>query len=249
MRIVVLARKPLLYIIGVGPGSPGYLTDTAKDVIRKSKYIVGYKYTLSTIEGLIDKTKQHVTEVTMINQEDAYQSVYKRMEDGDSCVVPFTGDANFSESEVVDRLLQIFGDDNVEIIPGISSIQVAAAKSRVPLDKAFIVTFHVTGDIEEKKQELLQAVNQGKSVILLPRPWPRDHLKHFMQSEIAKFLREGGVDTNKLKVLVFEHLTTANEKTFTGTVADLEDMSFSDLSTMVIDQTKRQTYLDFERYV
>jgi precorrin-6y C5,15-methyltransferase (decarboxylating) CbiE subunit len=245
MRILVLARKPLLYIIGVGPGSPAYLTDNAKDAIRRSKYIVGYKYTLSTIEGLFDRSKQHVSEVTMITQEDVYQNVYKRMEEGDSCVVPFTGDANFSESEVVDRLLQIFGADNVEIIPGISSIQVAAAKSRVPLDKAFIVTFHVTGDIEEKKRELLHAVNQGKSVILLPRPWPSDHSRHFMQSEIAKFLREGGVDTNKLRVWVFEHLTTANEKTFTGTVADLEEMSFSDLSAMVIDQTKRQTYLDF----
>jgi cobalt-precorrin-7 (C5)-methyltransferase len=242
---VTLARKPLLYIIGVGPGSPAYLTDTAKNAIRRSKYIVGYKYTLSTIEGLIEKDKQHVSEVTMSTQEDIYQSVYKKMEDGDSCVVPFTGDANFSESEVVERLLQIFGDDNVEIIPGISSIQVAAAKSRVPLDKAFIVTFHVTGDIEEKKQDMLQAVIRGKSVILLPRPWPRDQLKHFMQSEIAKFLREGGVDTNKLRVWVFEQLTTANEKTFTGTVADLEEMTFSDLSAMVIDQTKRQTYLDF----
>ena len=242
---MTLARKPLLYIIGVGPGSPAYLTDTAKNAIRRSKYIVGYKYTLSTIEGLIEKDKQHVFEVTMSTQEDIYQSVYKKMEDGDSCVVPFTGDANFSESEVVERLLQIFGDDNVEIIPGISSIQVAAAKSRVPLDKAFIVTFHVTGDIEEKKREMLQAVIQGKSVILLPRPWPRDQLKHFMQSEIAKFLREGGVDTNKLRVWVFEQLTTVNEKTFTGTVADLEEMTFSDLSAMVIDQTKRQTYLDF----
>ena len=42
-------------------------------------------------------------------------------------MVPFTGDANFSESEVVDRLLEIFGDNNVEIIPGISSIQVASS--------------------------------------------------------------------------------------------------------------------------
>lgn len=240
-----MVRKPLLYIIGVGPGSPAYLTDIAKNAIGRSKYIVGYKYTLSTIEGLIEKDKQHVFEVTMSTQEDIYQSVYKKMEDGDSCVVPFTGDANFSESEVVERLLQIFGDDNVEIIPGISSIQVAAAKSRVPLDKAFVVTFHVTGDIEEKKRGMLEAVIQGKSVILLPRPWPRDQLKHFMQSEIAKFLRNGGVDTKKLRVWVFEQLTTANEKTFTGTVADLEELSFSDLSAMVIDQTKRQTYLDF----
>lgn len=234
-----------LFVIGVGPGSPKYVTDAAKQAIKKSKYIVGYKYTLATIEGFIDRKKQRVLEVTMKSQEDVYQDVFKKMKDGEYCTVPFTGDVNFSESEVVDRLLEIFGDDNVQVISGISSIQVAAAKSRVPTDKAFIVTFHVTGDIEQKKKELVQAVKDGKSVILLPRPWPRDLSKHFMQSEIAKFLRESGIDTSKLKVWVFEHLTTDKETTFTGFVSDLEGKEFSDLSAMVIDQVKRQTYLEF----
>ncbi|AFU60500.1 MAG: precorrin-6y C5,15-methyltransferase (decarboxylating) subunit CbiE [Nitrososphaera sp.] len=235
-----------LFVIGVGPGSPAYLTDAAKEAIRKSSYIIGYRYTLSTIEGIIDRDRQQVFEVTMKTQESVYQDVYNnKMKDGEYCTVPFTGDVNFSESEVVDRLLEIFGDDNVEVIPGISSIQVAAARARVPTDKALIVTFHVTGDIEQKKKDLLDAVRQGRSVILLPRPWPADPLKHFMQSEIAKFLRQNGVNTTKLKAWVFERLTTEKETTFRGTVADLEGKEFSDLSAMVIDQTKRQTYLEF----
>lgn len=231
--------------MGVGPGSPKYLTDAAKEAIAKSHYIIGYKYTLSTIEGFIDKSRQQVFQVTMETQEDIYQSIYTKMKDGEYCTIPFTGDVNFSESEVVDRLLEIFGSDNVEIIPGISSIQVAAAKAHVPTDKAFIVTFHVTDDIEDKKQKMLQAIREGKSVILLPRPWPRDRSRHFMQSEIAKFLRESGIDTTKLKVWVFEHLTTDKETTFRGMVADLEGKEFSDLSVVVLNQTKRQTYLNF----
>lgn len=222
-----------------------YVTEAAKDAIRKSKYIVGYKYTLATIEGVLDRSKQHVLEVTMRSQEEVYQDVYARMKDGEYCAVPFTGDVNFSESEVVDRLLEIFGDDNVQIIPGISSVQVAAAKSRVPTDKAFIVTFHVTGDIEQKKKDLVEAVKSGRSVILLPRPWPRDLSKHFMQSDIAKFLKASGIDTQKLNVWVFEHLTTDKETTFKGVVSDLEGREFSDLSAMVIDRVKRQTYLEF----
>lgn len=239
----MLAKK--LFVMGVGPGSPKYVTDAAKDAIKKSRYIVGYRYTLATIEPYIDRSRQEVLEVTMKSQEEVYQGVYAKMNDGEYCAVPFTGDVNFSESEVVDRLLEIFGDDNVEVIPGISSIQVAAAKSRVPTDKALIVTFHVTGDIEQKKQDLVAAVKSGRSVILLPRPWPRDLSKHFMQSDIAKFLRESGVDTSRLKVWVFEHLTTDRETTFKGYVKDLEGREFSDLSAMVIDQAKRQTYLEF----
>lgn len=238
-----MARK--LYVVGVGPGSPKYLTDAAKEAIKKSRYIVGYAYTLSTIEGIIDRTRQEVHTVTMKSQETVYHDIYGKMKDGDYCTVPFTGDVNFSESEVVDRLLQIFGEGNVEIIPGISSIQAAAAISRVPIDKALVVTFHVTGDIEQKKADILQAVKKGMSVILLPRPWPRDPAKHFMQSEIAKFLRGNGVDTSKLKAWVFEHLTTDKETRFTGMASDLEGKEFSDLSVMVIDQSRPQTYLDF----
>ncbi|MFL6453506.1 MAG: SAM-dependent methyltransferase [Nitrososphaeraceae archaeon] len=236
-----------LFVIGVGPGSPKYLTDVAKDIIYRCHYIAGYKYTLNIIEDIIDRRMQTIYEVTMDNQEHIYQDIYIKMKDGDYCAIPFTGVVNFSESEVVDRLLELFGDDNVEIIPGISSIQIAAAKSRVPLDKAHIVTFHVSGDIEQRKLELVKAVMDMKSVILLPRPWPKDITRKFMESDIAIFLKENGIDTSNLKVWVFENLTIDNKETiFEGKVNELEKREFSELSVMVIDQVKRQTYLQFD---
>lgn len=236
-----------LYVVGVGPGSPLYLTDIAKEAIRKCHYIMGYKYTLKTIETIIDKSRQKVSEITLWNQEVVYLDIYKKMKNNEYCAVPFTGDASFSESEVVDRLLEIFGDDNVEILPGISSIQVAAAKTKVPLDKAYIATFHVTGDIEKKKKELIHAVIEGKSVILLPRPWSGDLTKRFMESDVAMFLKKNGIKTSALNTFVFEYLTNKEKETaFKGKVSELEGQEFSDLSVMVIDQTKRQTYLELE---
>jgi len=84
-----------LFVVGVGPGSPLYLTDAAKEAVRKSRYIVGYKYTLSTLEGVIDRKKQQVFEVTMKSQEHIYQDVYGKMKDGEYCTVPFTGEATW----------------------------------------------------------------------------------------------------------------------------------------------------------
>ena len=235
-----------LFVVGVGPGSPKYLTDIAKEAIRKCHYVIGYKYTLRTIETIVDRSKQSIFEVTLWNQEAIYQDVFKKMKNNEDCIVPFTGDVSFSESEVVDRLLEIFGDDNVEIIPGISSIQVAAAKSKVPLDKAYIATFHVTGDIEKKKKELVEAISEGKSAILLPRPWFNDPSKRFMESDMARFLKSNGINTSTLNTTVFEYLTNEDkESIFKGKASELEGKEFSDLSVLVIDQTKRQTYLDF----
>lgn len=236
-----------LFVIGVGPGSPKYLTDIAKEAIRKCHYVIGYKYTLRTIETIVDRSKQSIFEVTLWNQEAIYQDVFKKMKNNEYCIVPFTGDVSFSESEVVDRLLEIFGDDNVEIIPGISSIQVAAAKSKVPLDKAYIATFHVTGNIEKKKKELVEAISEGQSAILLPRPWFNDPSKRFMESDMARFLKSNGINTSTLNTTVFEYLTNEDkESIFKGKASELEGKEFSDLSVLVIDQTKRQTYLDLD---
>jgi precorrin-6y C5,15-methyltransferase (decarboxylating) CbiE subunit len=236
-----------LFVVGVGPGSPKYLTDIAKEAIRKCHYVIGYKYTLRTIETIVDRSKQSIFEVTLWNQEAIYQDVFKKMKNNEYCIVPFTGDVSFSESEVVDRLLEIFGDDNVEIIPGISSIQVAAAKSKVPLDKAYIATFHVTGNIEKKKKELVEAISEGQSAILLPRPWFNDPSKRFMESDMARFLKSNGINTSTLNTTVFEYLTNEDkESIFKGKASELEGKEFSDLSVLVIDQTKRQTYFDLD---
>jgi precorrin-6y C5,15-methyltransferase (decarboxylating), CbiE subunit len=235
-----------LYLVGVGPGSPKYIPEIIKDIITKSNYVIGYEYTLKTISHLINKEFQKVYQITMNDQDSIYVEVLSKMEDGQFCTVPFTGDVNFSESEVVDRLLEIFGEDNVEVIPGISSIQVAASKAKIPLDKSTIISFHVTEDIEDKKQELLSAVRHRRSVILLPRPWNNNPIMEFMQSDIAIYLKKNGIKTSELDVWVFEFLTTSDEQIFKGKLNELEDMKFDPLSVMVIDQVERRSYMDFD---
>ena len=230
-----------VFAVGVGPGSPKYVTDVVKDVVINSDVIIGYKYTLKTIEELTKNKEVH--EITMQDQEEAYQKVSKSL-GNKTCVVPFTGDVNFSESEVVDRLIEIFGD--VQVIPGISSVQVAASKARVPLDKSRVITMHISTSIEEKKLELQKALIDGLSVVLVPRPWPKEPSKHFMQSEIAIYLKNHGFDTSSMKVHVFEFLTTEKETCFVGTVKDLEGRQFSDLSVMVFDQTRLESYINFK---
>ena len=228
-----------VYAVGVGPGSPSFVPNAIKDVISKCDVVIGYGYTLKTIEGFLNG--QQKIEVTMKSQEDAYQKI--AAEDNHTILIPFTGDVNFSESEVVDRLVEVF--DEVEIIPGISSIQVAAAKARVPIDKSRVITMHVTTPIEEKKLELQKALIDGFSVILVPRPWPKIPEKHFMPSEIAKYLKNVGFETSKMKVYVFEAVTTENETTFEGKVSELEGKEFSDLSVMVFDQAELESYVNF----
>src|SRR3989338_8048490 len=178
----------------------------------------------------------------MQSQEEVYQKIKTKL-GNKTLVIPFTGDVNFSESEVVDRLIEVF--DKVCVVPGISSIQVAAAKARIPLDKAKIITMHVTTSIEAKKLELQKALLDGSSVILVPRPWPKNSEKNFMPSEIAVYLKKNGFNTSKIKVHVFESLTNSNESSFVGMVNELEEKTFSDLTVMVFNQTNLESYASF----
>jgi len=229
-----------VFAVGVGPGSPEFITKKVETILRNSDVVIGYKYTLNTIKDLI--TGKEVYEITMKTQEDVYQKVQKSL--GEKIlVVPFTGDVNFSESEVVDRLIEIFVD--VQIVPGISSIQIAASRAKVPLDKSKVITMHISTSIEREKIELQKALLDGFNVVLVPRPWPKDPSKHFMPSEIALYLKKNGFDTKKIKVHVFESLTTDKEAVFVGMVNDLEKKEFSDLSVMVFNQSKLNSYINF----
>jgi len=229
-----------VFAVGVGPGSQNYITEIVRKTIVSADIIVGHKYTLDIISSLIQDKKVHI--ITMEDQEKTYQQIKKEL-GGGVLVVPFTGDVNFSESEVVDRLIEVFGE--VEIIPGISSVQVAASKAKIPLDKSKVITMHVTTSIEEKKIELQKAVLDGFNVILIPRPWPKDPKRHFMPSEVAAYLKKNGFNTSNIPVYVFESLTNGREQTFAGSMQELEGKEFSDLSVMVISQTKPESYINF----
>ena len=229
-----------VYAVGVGPGSPECVTGEARRIIEGCDVVAGHGYTLGTIRHLV--AGKDVREVTMATQEDEFRRIRGELGDG-TLVVPFTGDVSFSESEVVDRLAEIFG--RVELVPGVSAVQVAAARAGVPLDKARVITMHVTGPIEGRKLELLKALADGIPVILVPRPWPSRPDKHFMPSEIAAWLRGRGLDTGRIPARVYEALTTPGESCFAGTAAELEGREFSDMSVLVLGRAEPDSYANY----
>jgi cobalt-precorrin-7 (C5)-methyltransferase len=212
-----------VYVVGVGPGSPEYITEKARQTLIKSDIIIGYKHSLDVIRNMLDG--KDVRQITLKTQEEVYASVKSNLKDK-ICSITFTGDPDFSESEIVDRLIEIFGD--VEIIPGISSVQIAASKSKVSIDKSVLITFHITGSIEREKVILLDAMRNNRNVIMLPRPWD------FMPFEVAEFLKQNSVDISQFKVDIYEFLTLENERVTQTKLDQIPAREYSDLCVMVI---------------
>ncbi|NYT00508.1 MAG: precorrin-6y C5,15-methyltransferase (decarboxylating) subunit CbiE [Methanocellales archaeon] len=214
--------KGKIWVVGVGPGSPEYFTQKARKAIKGSDILIGYDLCLNAARDLIhDKT---IIEMTWSNRDETLDYIKKEMTSGKNCSILRSGDPNFSGSSGIEDIYDRFPD--AEIIPGISSVQVAAAKSKLSWDKIVLLTFHVTEDLENKKQSLLDSVRRREIVLLLSE-------SRFMPKDVAKFLLSGGVD-EKMPTTVYENLTLKNERIFHGNLKELAGKDFTYLSVVII---------------
>ena len=61
-------------------------------------------------------------------------------------------------------MIKISRKKKIEVIPGISSLQLAAARNHIQWDNANVMTFHGRENIED----ILKVINNGKTTIALP---------------------------------------------------------------------------------
>jgi cobalt-precorrin-7 (C5)-methyltransferase len=214
--------KGKIWVVGVGPGSPEYFTQKARKAIEMSDIVAGYDLCLNAARDLIqDKT---IIEMTWSNRNERLDYITKEVISGKNCSILRSGDPNFSGSSGIEDIYDRFPD--AEIIPGISSVQVVAAKSKLAWDKIVLLTFHVTEDLEKKKKNLLDSVKEGNIVLLLSE-------SRFMPKDVAKFLLASGID-EKMPTTVYENLTLKNESVFHGSLKELARKTFTYLSVVII---------------
>ncbi|MEM3437574.1 MAG: precorrin-6y C5,15-methyltransferase (decarboxylating) subunit CbiE [Nitrososphaerales archaeon] len=211
-----------VYVIGVGPGSPDYVTPIARKIVQNADLIVGAKRALNLFLGDI---KGEVLFLTSENVSKAIKYAIESAKIGKIVAVLSTGDPCFAG--LLRPVLNNIKDDvKVEVIPGISSIQICAARLNICWDETDLFSFH-EGVSHEKKERLVEAVKRERSIILLPDP------KSFPPNEIAKFLINNGINEETM-VSICENLTLPNERIFMGTLKRILNLDFSPLCVMVV---------------
>ena len=207
-----------IYIIGIGPGSSEYLTKKAIDTVKSSDYTVGSTRAIDLIDDVNNKLA--------FNVKDLLDKLEKGVDlaiEGNTVSILSTGDPGFSG--VLNTVLRIANDKNfpkekIEVIPGISSLQLAAARNHIQWDNANVMTFHGRENIEE----ILKVINNGKTTIALPSKKVRD---------MAQFLLDNGVNENR-QVVVCERLSYDDEKIVQSTLKDIASSEFTYMCIMII---------------
>jgi cobalt-precorrin-7 (C5)-methyltransferase len=207
-----------IYIIGIGPGSSEYLTKKAVDTVKTSDYTVGSTRAINLFDDVNNKIAFNVNDLL-----DKLEKGVDLAIEGNTVSILSTGDPGFSG--VLNTVLRIaneknFPEEKIEVIPGISSLQLAAARNHIQWDNANVMTFHGRENIED----ILKVINNGKTTIALPSKKVRD---------MAQFLLDNGVDEHR-EVVVCERLSYDDEKIVRSTLKDIANSEFTYMCIMVI---------------
>jgi cobalt-precorrin-7 (C5)-methyltransferase len=167
-------------IVGVGCG-PGMLTEEAIRVIGSATLVYGS-------DRAIGIARHYIGPSCTVKTIDDFKALHTLPADA---VILSTGDP----------MLAGLGYLNGEVVPGISSLQVAAARLRIPLARIVPVVAHGTGH-EQGMSDTIDEVKCRKIVFLLADP-------KFNTAELYGRLRSLGIP---MKVAVCENLGYPDER-------------------------------------
>ncbi|XUX00060.1 MAG: precorrin-6y C5,15-methyltransferase (decarboxylating) subunit CbiE [Dehalogenimonas sp.] len=218
-----------VFIVGVGPGSFEWVSRRVQELVKSADILVGWEQDFVPIKDLILNQRIFLQECSNY-LEIPVKAASEAKNKGLKVVVLKTGDPLVAPAGLND-LLKIFQDFEVTIIPGISSVQLAAAKVGITLYDSAIITYHPLphdggSDLRRKRKRMLEAVNNGLNLIVLTGVRQLPH-------QTAEFLLSKGIDP-ATKTLIFENLTYPDEKRSACRLDEVVHGKFNWLSVTVI---------------
>lgn len=215
-----------LDIVGVGPGSADYVTPAARKAVQQAQLVIGAQRSINLFTGEIKGEKIALTAKSLAEiLKEAAQAV----KSGKNVALLSTGDPGFSGLLHTIQESGLFTNQQINVIPGVSSIQACAAKVNLSWDNIRLFTFHEGQVSDDQKEKLVSAYQCGRTIMLLP------DAKSFAPKDIAALLIETGAN-KETQVYVCENLTLDNEKVTSTTLEELQGQTFGSLSVMVIKQ-------------
>lgn len=166
-----------IIVAGIGPGNPAYMVPEAIQAIEKAQVLVGGKRALAQFAA-----SEAGTQKTMAIGGDisAVMDFIGENLSQQNVVVMVSGDPGYYS--LLDALRRSFPQEVIQVIPGISSFQLAFARLALPWHEAELLSFHgrvpAEGKLAYSKGRLLGMLTDSKynshtiSELLMARGWP-----------------------------------------------------------------------------
>ena len=128
----------MIYVVGIGPGSIGGMTEDARDAIKNSDVIVGYKVYTDLVKSLCDG--KDVIESGMRQEIERCRMCLDLAKDGKNVALICSGDAGvYGMASPMLEIAAKEGYEDVVIVPGVTAALSGAAVLGAPVGHDFCV--------------------------------------------------------------------------------------------------------------
>lgn len=224
-----------IYIIGIG-FKP--LDKRASKIVNEADFIVTFNRGLDIFKGYeeYNLVKDKILSINTVSGIISF--INEKMSDpkAQNIVLFGTGDPLFHG--IGKKMIDEFGKDMIEIIPDISSIQLAFASIKESWDDALLLSLHgisdPTGQVNKiSLSELPFFLLKHKKIALLTD-------KQSKPASIAEVILNTLPEkySSSYQVFVCEELGYPNERITKGSPAEIEKMEFSDLNVVILKRDK-----------
>jgi|Deesub1362A_J573_1020465.scaffolds.fasta_scaffold00964_13 precorrin-6Y C5,15-methyltransferase (decarboxylating) len=219
-----------LYVIGIGFRP---LDQEAKGMLLRADYVLVNKR-LDDVFRRYDEYRQVEERIKLIdNVDETIEFIKSKIHRPESLIVLIAeGDPMFFG--IGRRIVQELGRDNVEIIPDLSSIQVAFSRIKEPWGDAFLISLHGGPDpdrrrrLEYEVEDIPMLIERHHKLgILTDRVNTPSRIASIIQSSIAnsKF---------SIQMYVCERLGYSDERIIEGTPESIKERSFSTPNVVIV---------------
>lgn len=206
-------------IIGVGPGTNDYLLPIARRKIEDADCLIGAKRLIGLFRHL---GKEEVYIEGHFDEAIAYIKKYKAKK---KIVLLVSGDPGIYS--LIEKLSKQLNRNGYDVIPGISTIQLAFAKIKESWHDAKVISLH-----GRKVRNLAKQLKDCPKAFLLTD-------RHFPPNKIAEYLLKEGLENREAVVL--ENLSYLNERIIKSDLRRLSKTNGWDLSVMILRDKKEKT--------
>ncbi|MFZ6007944.1 MAG: precorrin-6y C5,15-methyltransferase (decarboxylating) subunit CbiE [Nitrospirota bacterium] len=232
--MTIMSNK--LYVIGIGYKP---LDKKAREIISRAGVILASNRLFEIFKGYdeFEAIKDKVKVINNVNETINFiHSLLRHSSTPASPIVLLaSGDPMFFG--IGRRAVKEFGRDMVEILPDLSSVQIAFSRIKEPWDDAFLMSLH-GGPDPEKRRRLPYTINDIPSLLQRHNKVAILTDRENNPSEIAKILNLSPIAHSLLPVMyVCERLGYQDEKITEGSPEEIAGMTFSEPNVVIIQRS------------
>lgn len=238
-------NKAQISVIGIGPGSPEDITPAALDAMKRCDVVIGYRYYFQFIQSFLQPGTDCI-DTGMKREKARAEQAFDLAEQGKSVCVISSGDAGIYG--MVPLIYEMKRERNsgveINVIPGISAFQKAAALLGAPMGHDFCVislSDLMTPWARIEKRILAAAQADFVTAVYNPKSEER-YWQLYRLKEI--FLQERSAETP----VGFVRQAGREEQTVTTTSLGLFDPEQIDMFTVVIIGNS-QSYISDNKFI